>query len=193
MQKMRVLLAEKDTSFRKNLAGMLTQAGYTIVGEAGDGATALKMLRSMQPEVFITAANLPVRSGLELANIIEDGRLCAVVVMVDYAEKDFDFTRQPGQSWTYPVLVKPFDQLHMLSVVEYAYSVFNKMANLESEVRRLKDDLEARKTIEKAKGILMKAHGLSEEEAFRRLRQQSMKKRTSMKTIAEAIITAFEI
>lgn len=188
---MRVLLAEKDTLFRKSLAGMLTQAGYSIVGEASDGTMAIKMLRTMQPDVLMAAANLPVISGLELANIAEDSRLCAVVIIVDYAEKDV--ARKLDQTWSFPVLVKPFDQLHMLSVVEYAFSVFNKMVSLEVEVRRLKDDLKTRKIIEKAKGILMKIHGLSEEQAFRRIQQQSMKKRTSMKRIAEAIITAFEV
>ena len=170
---------------------MLKQAGYIIIGEASDGATALKMLRTMQPEVFMVAANLSVISGMELANIAEDSRLCAVVLLVDYAETDI--TRNRDQPLTFPVLVKPFDQYHMLSMVEYAFSVFNKMASLEGEVQRLKDNLETRKTVEKAKGILMKSHNLSEEEAFRRIQQQSMKKRTSMKIIAEAIITAFEV
>jgi response regulator NasT len=188
---MRILLAEKDTLFRKSLAGMLTQAGYTVVGEAGDGATALKMLRTLQPEMFMVAANLPGITGLELANIAEESRLSAVIMLVEYAEKDV--IHNNDEHWSFPVLVKPFDQLHMLSMVEYTFSVFNKMVNLEDEIRRLKDDLLTRKTVEKAKGILMKTHGLSEEQAFRRIQQQSMKKRTSMKTIAEAIITAFEV
>lgn len=188
---MRILLAEKDASFRKNLASMLTQAGYTVIGEAGDGATALKMLRTMQPELFIVSASLPVISGQELANIAEESRLSAVIMLADYAEKDV--IHKNNEHLSFPVLVKPFDQYHLLSMVEYAFSVFNKVVGLEDEVRRLKDDLATRKIVEKAKGILMKTHGLSEEQAFRRMQQQSMKKRTSMKSIAEAIITAFEV
>ena len=191
MRSMRILLAEKDASFRKNMAGMLAQTGHTVVGEAGDGATALKMLRTMQPDVFMVAASLPGINGLELADIAEDSRLSAVIVLADYTEKDV--IHKNNDTSSFPVLVKPFDQFHMLSMVEYAFSVFNKMISLEDEVRRLKGDLATRKSIEKAKGILMKAHGLTEDEAFRRIQQQSMKKRTSMKTIAEAIITAFEL
>lgn len=190
-ERMRILLAEKDVVFRKNLSGMLTQAGYEVVGEAGEGTTALKMLRTLQPDVLLAAASLPGLSGLELAGIAEESRLSTVILLVDYAEKDI--IHKAGDRWTFPVLIKPFDQLQLLSVVEYAYSVFNKMVSLEGEVKRLKDDLETRKVVEKAKGILMKSQGLSEDEAFRRIQQQSMKKRTSMKSIAEAIITAFEV
>ncbi len=190
MERTRLVIAERDSSFRKNLREMLTQAGYHVVGDAEDGMSALKLVRGMQPDLVLTAANLPGLDGLELARIIEEGRLCAVVVMVDYGERDLI---KNGDRWTVPILVKPFDQFQLLSVLEYSYASFSKMVNLEQEINRLKNDLEARKIIERAKGILMKVHGLSEEAAFRRLQQQSMKKRTSMKRIAEAVIMAYEI
>lgn len=188
---MRILLVDKDSVFRKNMSGMLTQAGYEVVGEAGEGTTALKMIRTLQPEVLLVAASLPGINGLELANIADESRLSTVILLVDYAEKDI--IHKVGDGLAFPVLIKPFDQLQLLSAVEYAFSVFNKMVSLEGEIKRLKDDLETRKIVEKAKGILMKSHGLSEDEAFRRIQQQSMKKRTSMKSIAEALITAFEV
>lgn len=191
MERMRVLVAEKDSMCRKNLKEMLAAAGYFIVGEAKDGMSALKMVRSLQPEVVLASANLPVLSGFELARIIEEGRLAAAVLMVDYGEKDVIYKN--GDRWSVPVLIKPFDEFYLLSILEYAYNVFSKMVGLEGEVSRLKNDLETRKIVEKAKGILMKIHGLSEEAAFKRLQQQSMTKRTSMRNIAEAIITAFEI
>lgn len=191
MERMRIVIADKDLTFRKNLRDMLTKAGYFVVGEAEDGASALKLIHSTQPEVVLTAANLPVVNGLELLRIIEEEKLAAAIIMVEYGEKDILY--RVGEKWSVPVLVKPFDELNMVSIIEYSYNVYTKLMDLELEVHRLKNDLETRKTVERAKGILMKAHNLTEEEAFKRIQQQSMKKRTSMKNIAKAIITVFEM
>ncbi|MHB9094734.1 MAG: ANTAR domain-containing response regulator, partial [Eubacteriales bacterium] len=191
VERMRIVVAERDAAFRKNLKEMLTQAGYLVVGEAADGMSAIKLIHGLQPEMVLASASLPVLNGLELAKIIEESRLAALVLMVDYGEKDLVYGT--GDRWSVPVLVKPFDQFHLVSILEYTNAVFCKMAGLEGEVHRLRSDLETRKIVEKAKGILMKAQKLTEEEAFKRIQQQSMKKRTSMKNIAEAIITAFEL
>lgn len=191
MEKYRLVVAEKDASFRKNLKEMLTQVGYLVVGEAADGMSALKLIRSLQPELVLTSAHLPVLNGLELAKIIEESRLAAVVLMADLGEQDIIY--KMGEKWPIPVLVRPFDETHLYAVLEYAYTAYSKMVSLEAEVRRLKGDLQIRKIIERAKGIIMKTHGLSEEAAFKKIQSQSMKKRTSMKKIAEAIITSYEL
>jgi len=189
MEGLRIVIAEKDDSFRKSLKETLTHSGYLVVGEAGDGMTALKLVRSLNPELVLIGADLPVVMGPELARIIEESRLSAVVLMVGYGEKDLVRT---GDRMI-PLLAKPFDDFQLLSVMEYSYTAFIRMINLEKEVHRLRNDLEARKVIERAKGILMKSHGLTEEAAFRKIQQQSMKKRTSMKEIARAVITAHEM
>lgn len=191
MEKMRIVVAERDNSLRKNLKEMLTQVGYLVVGEADDGMTALKVIRSLQPDIVLVAANLPVLSGFELAGIIEESKLSAVVLMADYGEKDL--LCKDGEGWPIPVLVKPFDEVHLFSVLEYSYAAFAKLVSLDSEIHRLKTDLVTRKVVEKAKGILMRTQGLTEEAAFKKMQSQSMKKRTSMKKIAEAVITAYEV
>lgn len=191
MERVRVIIAEKDRVLRKNLREMLTRAGYVVIGEEEDGMSALKMIRTVQPEIVLVSTGLPVMSGVELAKIIEDGRLAAVVLMMDYAEKDM--VCRAGERWSIPVLVKPFDEFHLYSMVEYSYATYSKILGLESEVNRLKDDLETRKIVEKAKGILMKTQNLLEEQAFTKMQQLSMKKRVSMKSIAQAVITSHEI
>ena len=191
MERIRVVIAEQDDTFRKNLKEMLTQPGYLVVGDSGDGMSALKMVRAIQPELVLAEAGLPGMTGLELAHIIEEGRLAAVVLMVDYAEKEL--VRNHHDRWTFPVLVKPFEEFQLLSVLEYSHMAYTKMVNLEHEVLRLRGDLETRKVVEKAKGILMRVHGLSEGAAFKKMQQQSMKKRTPMKKVAEAVIMAYEI
>jgi len=191
MDQIRIVIAERDQSFRKNLREMLTMAGYQVIGEAEDGITALKMVRSLQPDIVLAAANLPALNGLELTRIIEESRLAAFVLMVDYGDKDRFY--KPGERTSIPIIIKPFDDVYLYSILQYSYAAFCKMADLESDIRRLKEDLETRKLIEKAKGVLMKARGISEEEAFKKIQHQSMNKRTTMKKIAEAIITAHEV
>jgi len=191
MERFRVIIAERDSQARKKLAEILNQAGYFVVGEAEDGISALKMIRSTQPELVLAAANLPGMNGFELARILDEGRVCAVVLMLDYAVKEY--AGRTGDNSLFPVVVKPVDGFQLLSVMEYAYAAYLRVADLEREVNRLKQDLETRKVVARAKGILMKTQGLSEQDAFRKIQQQSMKKRTTMRKIAEAVVMAYEV
>lgn len=191
MERFRVIIAERDSQARKKLAEILNQAGYFVVGEAEDGISALKMIRSTQPELVLAAANLPGMNGFELARILDEGRVCAVVLMLDYAVKEY--AGRTGDNSLFPVVVKPVDGFRLLSVMEYAYAAYLRVADLEREVNRLKQDLETRKVVARAKGILMKTQGLSEQDAFRKIQQQSMKKRTTMRKIAEAVVMAYEV
>lgn len=191
MEKLRTVIVDKDALFRRQIKETLNMAGHAVVGEVDDGVTALRLINSIQPELVLTSYELVGSSGLQLAMTIEENRLAAVILMLEYADKDLIYR---GENFgTIPVLVKPFDEFNLLSVIDYSYLAYNRVINLERELSRLKTDLQTRKLIEKAKGILMKEHGLGEEEAFRRMQQQSMKKRTSMKKIAEAIILSYEM
>lgn len=191
MEKLLTVIVEKDSLFRRQLKEILIKAGHGVVGEADDGTSALRLIQSIEPNLVLTSFNLIGSSGVELAMTIEESRLAAVILMLDYADKDKIYR---GESYgTIPILIKPFDEFTLLSVIDFAYSAYNRVNELEREVSRLKNDLEARKTIEKAKGILMKDLGIGEEDAFKRIQQQSMKKRTSMKKIAEAIILSYEL
>lgn len=191
MDTVRVVLADKDANFRKNLKDFLGRHGYVVVGDAEDGRTALKQIRSLQPDLIIIDAALPFMDGIQIARIVEEGRLAPVVLLTDYTDRDF-VSREKGEL-AVPVLTKPVDEAALQATVEFAMSSFNRVVKLEKEVERLKSDLATRKVVERAKGILMRTQGIGEQEAFRRMQQQSMKKRTNMKDIAEAIILAYEI
>lgn len=191
MDTVRVVLADKDAFFRKNLKESLNRYGYPVVGDAEDGMTALKLIRSLQPDLIILDATLPVMAGIQVARIVDEGRLAPVVLVADYVDRDF-VNREKGEL-AVPVLMKPVEDAALQATVEFAVSAFNRVVRLEKEVEKLRGDLETRKAVEKAKGILMRTQGIGEQEAFRRLQQQSMKKRTSMKAIAEAVILANEL
>lgn len=191
MDTVRVVLADKDAFFRKNLKESLSRYGYLVVGDAEDGMTALKLIRGLQPDLIILDATLPVMDGIQVARVVDEGRLAPVVLLADYVDRDF-VNREKGEL-AVPVLMKPVDEAALQATVEFAVSAFNRVVKLEKEVEKLRGDLETRKAVEKAKGILMRTQGIAEQEAFRRLQQQSMKKRTSMKAIAEAVILANEI
>lgn len=189
MERMRILIADRDDSFRKSISEILAKSGCLVIGEAADGLATLKKARSLQPEVVLISTELPVMSGVEVAKIIQEAKLSAVVLIADYSGKEY----LKDDKWIGPVLVKPFDEFQLLSILEYSYAAFNKMVDLENEIRRLRNDLETRKVIEKAKGIMMKKYGLTEEASFKRIQQQSMKNRTTMKKVAQAVIMANEM
>lgn len=191
MHKLRIVILGRDASFRKQLKEILTVSGHMVMGEAQEGGAALRLVNSVQPDLSIVSHEMTGADGFELAKIIEESRISAVILVVDYADKDIVYKND--EDWAIPVLIKPFDKFNLLSLIDYSFSAFSRVAGLEQEVSRLKSGLATRKVVEKAKGILMRMHGLSEEEAFKRIQQQSMKKRTTMKKVAEAIIMSHEI
>lgn len=190
MEKLRTVIAEKDILFRQQLKEILNKAGHTVIGEVEDGMSALRLIHSVQPELVLISFELVGSNGLEIAMTVEENRFAAVILMLEYADKDLIYR---GENGTIPVLIKPFDEINLLSVIDYSYSAYNRVIKLEHEVFRLRNDLQTRKSVEKAKGILMRELGLGEEDAFKRIQKQSMKKRTSMKKIAEAIILSYEM
>ncbi len=190
MHKLRIVIAGRDVLFRKQLKETLSIAGHGVIGETEDAISALRLVHTVQPDLCIVSLEGGAEV-IELAKTIEETRIAAVILVVDYAEKDLVYNQDANLA--IPILVKPFEELNLLTLIDYSYMVFSKVAGLEQEVSRLKSGLETRKVVEKAKGILMKAYGLTEEEAFKRIQQQSMKKRTTMKNLAEAIIMSYEI
>ncbi|ADG81532.1 ANTAR domain-containing response regulator [Thermincola potens] len=186
---MRVLIADKDVSFIKTIKQYLVPAGYEVIAETADGITALKLTRTMQPDLVILEAFLSGMDGIEVGKIIDEGRLAGVIVVATYSELDVVMAKG---DWPFPVLPKPIEPAALISVADYVVNSYRKLISLEQEVRSLQNALAARKLVERAKGILMKTQGLSEEMAFRKMQQLSMKKRLSMKKIAEAIILAHE-
>lgn len=187
----KILLASQDSSLRRKLKNIFTKTGYSVVGEAEDGTTTLRMVRTMTPDLIILDYELQGLNAIELAKIIEEDRLAPVVIVS--SSWDRDLAEKARQSWILAFLVRPINEGNLLAAAEGAMINYERMLKLEQEVFELKDTIETRKIIEKAKGLLMDNFGLSEAEAFRKIQHQSMDKCMPMKQVAEAIILTYDI
>jgi response regulator NasT len=187
----RVILADADLHGRTNVKAMLSQADYLVIGEVEDGIAALKMIRDRQPELVLVDAALPGVDGLELARIAHDDRLAPVIVMSNLFGRDM--LARVCEVRAAGFLAKPVEEVSLLAVVEVALAHYEEVVELEQKVVKLQDDLETRKVVERAKGVLMSSLGLDEAEAFRRIQKQSMNRRLSMRAVAEAIILAHNV
>lgn len=191
MDRSKIFIALADAALRKRIKQILTKEGYLVTGEAEDGPSALRQIRALFPDVVITEAELPGIGGMEVAKIIAEDRLAPVLLVASSWQNDF--IQKVRESWVFALVSRPVQASNLVPAVESAMLNFRKIVQLEEEVNKLKETLETRKLVEKAKGILMETLGLSEAEAFRRIQKQSMDKCTSMKAIAEAIILANEL
>jgi len=187
----RIVIADPDPIVRKNLKAILAQAGHVVVGEAEDGLTVLKMIRTRQPDVAVLDARMAVMDGAELAYIIEEDGLGPVILMAPGDQ--FRNAEGFGEHNSFAYVIKPVSEASLIPIIDVVTKNYRRIRVLEQEVSKLKDTLETRKLVEKAKGILMDAYNLSEAEAFKRIQKQSMNKRVSMKSVAKAIILANEI
>lgn len=191
MSQRRVVLGDSDNTSRNKLKALLKQLGYFVVGEAGDGVTALKLIRSRQPEFVILDTFLPGMDGLQVADIVGEDRLAPVVLLASRIDQVVLEKARAARSAA--LLQKPVDEVTLLPALELARSNFDELCRLEEKIKELKDTLETRKAVERAKGILMETLGLSEAEAFRRMQKQSMNKRVSMRAVADAVIMAHNL
>jgi response regulator NasT len=184
----RVLIAEDEALIRLDLKEMLTEEGFDVVAEVADGAAAVEKARELQPDLAILDIKMPVMDGLSAAEHITDERLAAVLILTAFSQRDLIEKARRAGAMAY--LVKPFQKHDLLPAIEIAAGRFADLQGLESQVGTLQDRLEARKVIERAKGLLQQQEGLSEQEAFRRLQQQAMSDRLSMRDVAERVIQA---
>jgi response regulator NasT len=182
----RIVLVDSDAVWRKNIKAILTRAGYWVIGEAADGLSALKMVRSRQPDLLVISAELPGMDGLEVARIVHEDKLAPVVVLA--AGQSQGLLERAKNARVAALLSKPVDEGSLLPAIEISLVNYQEIVRLEKEVEDLKNALETRKLVERAKGILMETLGITETEAFRRIQKQSMNKRVSMRQVAEAII-----
>lgn len=187
---MRVLIAEDEALIRMDLREMLTEEGHDVVGEARDGAEAIELARALSPEIVFMDVKMPGMDGIEAASVIAAERIAPVVMVTAFSQSRYVEEATAAGAMAY--LVKPFAKKDILPAIQVATARFAETRALESEVADLTQRLETRKTVEKAKGLLM-AKGISEPEAFRRLQKAAMDKRTSLKEVAEAVITASEL
>jgi len=187
----RVIVIENDATWRKNIKGILAKMGYWVIGEADDGQSGLKMVRSRQPDLVIIEAFLPGLDGHEVAQIISEDKLAPVILIASSTKQNLIEKAKTAKVFAF--LMKPELESNLIPAVELALTNYQEIIRLENEVKELKETLETRKVIERAKGILMETMGIAETEAFKRIQKQSMNKRISMRAVAEAIILAHNL
>lgn len=190
MERTRVIIADDESVIRADLREMLTNLGYLVVGEVGDGQSAVNLARELKPDVVIMDIKMPDLDGIEAAKILTQDKVAPVLLLTAYSQRDLvDRAREAG---VVGYLVKPFREQEIVPAIDIALARFQEFRELEKEVGNLRDTLETRKLVDRAKGILMDQQGLSEAEAFRKIQKMSMNTRKPMKEIAEAIILAQE-
>lgn len=183
----RVLIAEDEALIRLDLAEMLHEEGFEVVGEAGDGEQAVALAVELEPDLVICDIKMPKMDGIAAAGQIMDKRIAPVVMLTAFSQRDLVERARDAGAMAY--LVKPFEKRDLLPAIEMAMSRFAEIKALEAEVTGLRDRLEARKLIERAKGALMTAHALTEPEAFRWIQRAAMDNRTSMRAVAELVLS----
>src|SRR3989441_2049362 len=183
---MRVLVAEDETIIRLDLRDLLERSGFEVCAEARDGEEAVALARSEQPDVAIMDVKMPKRDGIEAGRRILDERPMPIVMLTAYGQDEL--VSRAVEAGVFGYLVKPFREQDLLPAIRTARARHEELAALREEAESLADALAARKVIERAKGILMAREGLSEEEAFARLRKASQVSGRPMKVIADALV-----
>ena len=182
----RVLVAEDETIIRRDLCSQLEDVGYVVCGEARDGAEAVALARALQPDIAVLDVKMPVLDGVEVARQILSERSIPIVLLTAY--KDERLVRHATEAGVFAYIVKPFRANELLPAIETAVARHRELSDLRQETERLEEALASRKAIERAKGILMEREGLSEREAFARLRRASQTSGQPVKSIADAIV-----
>lgn len=190
MQKLRILLADDEALIRLDLREMLTEAGHEIVGEAANGQEAVQLAQELHPDIVIMDVKMPVMDGLTAAQQITETEIAPVLLLTAYSQQDI--VARATEAGVIAYLVKPVREQQLFPAVEVAVSRFRAWQELGRELDELKESLATRKLVDRAKGILMTAHKMTEQEAYRKMQQFSMAKRISLKKLAEEIIAADE-
>ena len=183
----RVVIAEDEVLIRMDLAEMLGEEGYDVVGQAGDGQRAIELAEELRPDLVILDVKMPVLDGIAAAERIAGARIAPVVILTAFSQRDLVERARDAGAMAY--LVKPFSKSDLVPAIEMAVSRFAELAKLESEVADLTERLETRKAVDRAKGVLQEQLHLSESEAFRWIQKTAMDLRLSMRQVAEGVVT----
>jgi len=188
VERIRVIVADDESVIRTDLREMLTTLGYLVIGEAGDGQSAVNLARELKPDIVIMDIKMPGMDGIEAAKILTQEKIAPVLLLTAYSQRElFERAKEAG---VVGYLVKPYREQEIAPAIEIALARFQEFRVLEKEVGDLRETLETRKIVDRAKGILMDTQHLTEAEAFRKIQKMSMNTRKAMKEIAEAIILA---
>src|SRR5215204_7161877 len=166
-----------------DLAEMLAEEGYDVVGQASDGARAIELAEELRPDLVIMDVKMPVLDGIAAAERIAAARIAPVVMLTAFSQRDLVERAREAGAMAY--LVKPFGKADLLPAVEMAMSRFDELTTLEREVGDLRDRLETRKLVDRAKGLLQQRYGLGEAAAYRWVQRTSMDRRMTMRQVAD--------
>lgn len=189
--RVRVIVADDEAITRMDLQETLTGLGYLVVGTVGDGESAIHLTRELRPDVVIMDIKMPGVDGIQAAKTLAAENVAPVVLLSAYSQKEL--IEQAQDAGVVGYLVKPYREADLAPAIGVALSRFEQQSALRKEVQDLKEQLEVRKLVERAKGIIMHTQGLSEAEAFRRIQKMSMDNRKPMRDVAQAIIIASEL
>ena len=191
MAQTRVVIADDESIIRMDLKEMLTTLGYLVVGEAGDGISAVNLARELRPDLVIMDIKMPDLDGIAAAKILTEERIAPVLLLTAFSQQEL--VEGAKEAGVVGYVVKPFRESELIPAIEIALARFKEFRSLEKEAHNPREMLETRKLVERAKGVLMDQQGLKEADAFRKIQKLSMNTRKSMKEIAQAILLAHEI
>ncbi len=189
-ERTRVIIADDESIIRMDLREMLTNLGYLVIGEVGDGRSAVNLARELRPDVVVMDIKFEGDDfdGIDAARVLTEEKLAPVLLLTAYSQRELVVRAREAGVVGY--LVKPFREADLVPAIEVALARFGEFRTMEKQVGDLEDTLETRKFVDRAKGILMDTQDLNEAEAFRRIQKMSMNTRKPMKDVAEAIILA---
>lgn len=191
MEALKCVIAEDEQLTRTIIRARLEKLGHVIVAEASDGAQAVDAARTHRPDVIIMDIKMPVMDGIEAARRILSETPCAILFLSSFNEQEL--VEQASETGALAYLMKPFRKEDLAPALEMAVRRFRQIQSQAKEIEELKETLETRKLIERAKGILMDRHRMSEEEAFKRIHFQARNQNKKMREIAQSIITAADL
>jgi two-component system, response regulator PdtaR len=182
----RVVIAEDEGIIRLDLKEILQEEGYEVVGETGRGDEAVELVREHEPDIAILDIKMPGLDGLAAAREIAGERRAAVLILTAFSQRDL--IEQARDAGALAYLVKPFEKNELIPAVEVALGRFKEMKALAAQTASLEEQLEARKVVDRAKGILMDKHGMAEAEAFSFIQKRAMGERITMRVVAQRVI-----
>lgn len=182
----RIVIAEDEAIIRLDLRELLIEEGYEVVGEAGRGDQAVELVSTLAPDVVILDVKMPGMDGIEAAKRIAEHASCAILMLTAFSQREI--VEQARDAGALAYLVKPFQRSDVVPAIELAVARFREMRALVAENGSLNDRLEARKAIDRAKGVLIDAHSMSEADAFSFIQRSAMSRRETMRNVAEAIV-----
>jgi two-component system, response regulator PdtaR len=185
-----VVIAEDEALIRLDLREMLEEEGYVVAGEAADGETAVQLAEQLRPDLVIMDVKMPGLDGISAAERITAAQLAPVVILTAFSQRDL--VQRASEAGAMAYLIKPFTKADLVPAIEVAASRFAEIAALNSEAANLRERLEVRKLLDRAKGYLQDSQGLSEAQAFRWIQKTSMDRRKTMRAVAEDVLAEAE-